>query len=73
MADRRAVKRAIDGQLVRGREGERIAVALRALGVPCVITPDLAQRLKNKRIHPQSGVTHPKPRTGTQHRDDLVA
>lgn len=50
MTTPRNVKKAMRGELVRGREGERIAVALRALGVPCVISPDLALQLKTRRI-----------------------
>lgn len=52
MVSRASARRALRGELVRGRDGERLAVAMRALGVPAVISEDLALRLRNMRIAP---------------------
>ncbi|HEY5957412.1 MAG TPA: hypothetical protein VIV60_12690 [Polyangiaceae bacterium] len=50
MVDRRYVQKALRGEFVRGAEGQRVAVALRALGVSCVIHPNLALELKALRV-----------------------
>jgi hypothetical protein len=50
MVSRGVVQKALRGEFSGGREGDRVAVALRALGVPCEISPDLAMRLATRRI-----------------------
>lgn len=50
MVTPRHVHKALRGELVRGAEGQRVAVALRALGVQCVVHPNLALDLKKRRV-----------------------